>query len=100
MLGRAAYFPITVLEMVKFWCPQAKILQAAHKEFGRGLLDRDGRTWKNISEHERDVLGHFLHLRIKANVLNLTEPVTVKYKDKVKLLSFNSEKKRYDETTV
>lgn len=98
MLGRAAYYPITILEMVKFWCPKAKILQAAHKEFGRGLLYRGGETWQAISEHKRDVLGHFLHMRVKANVL--FEPVTVRYFDKTKELTFNSKKKRYDERAV
>lgn len=100
MLGRAAYYPITILEMVKFWCPKAKILQAAHKEFGRGLLYRGGETWKALSEHERDVLGHFLHLRVTDNALNLTEPVTVAYRYKTKELTFNSEKKQYDERAL
>lgn len=101
MLGRNSYFPITVLEMVKFWCPKAKLLQAAHKEFGRGLLSRKtGRIWENISEHERDVLGHFLHMRITANALNLTEPVAISYRGKTKELTFNLEKKQYDERAL
>lgn len=98
ILGRACYPAITVLEMVKYYCPDAKLLQANHKEFGRGLLRKGKSTlWTRLSEHSRDVLGHYIHLQYDLAKTLVNHQFSVLSGDMVTELTFNLVKKSYDE---